>query len=304
MENKKEELIDLIEFFIFVWNKKILVFLILVFTTLIAIAFSLSRPNIYYSEALLVPSDEKNDSGIANLTGQFGGLAGLAGISLRGGVDSTALTLEVASSRDFSRKFITKYQIEAEIIAVRGWSKSNNKPIYDAEIYDADKEMWNTKSGNPPITEQKIVRAFMGMLKVNQDRKTGFVKIGFEHLSPILAAKWAALFVQELNSEIKDRDVREAKRSIEYLTRQLEKTSLSEMRSIFYQLIEEQTKVIMFAEVREHYALKVVDSAIIPEKKIKTKERPNCNSWVFTRGGGCVLLFAIGASKEKRFVVQ
>ena len=43
------------------------------------------------------------------------------------------------------------------------------------------------------------------------------------------------------------------------------------MQTIFYQLIEEQTKTIMLANVRKDYVFKTIDPAIIPEEKDKPK---------------------------------
>ena len=59
----------------------------------------------------------------------------------------------------------------------------------------------------------------------------------------------------------------ESQQSIDYLTEQLNKTSLVEMRSVFFNLIEEQTQQVMLADVREEYALETIDPAVVPELK-------------------------------------
>jgi LPS O-antigen subunit length determinant protein (WzzB/FepE family) len=43
------------------------------------------------------------------------------------------------------------------------------------------------------------------------------------------------------------------------------------MQTVFYQLIEEQTKTIMLAEVSQEYVLKTIDPANAPEEKAKPK---------------------------------
>jgi hypothetical protein len=43
------------------------------------------------------------------------------------------------------------------------------------------------------------------------------------------------------------------------------------MQTVFYQLIEEQTKTIMLAEVSKEYVLKTIDPANAPEEKAKPK---------------------------------
>jgi uncharacterized protein involved in exopolysaccharide biosynthesis len=39
------------------------------------------------------------------------------------------------------------------------------------------------------------------------------------------------------------------------------------MQSAFYQIVEEQTKSLMLAEVQEEFIFKVVDPAVVPETK-------------------------------------
>ena len=52
-----------------------------------------------------------------------------------------------------------------------------------------------------------------------------------------------------------------------FLEAKLSDTKLSDMRNIFYQLIEEQTKTIMLAEVSSEYILKTIDPSNVPDEK-------------------------------------
>ena len=45
---------------------------------------------------------------------------------------------------------------------------------------------------------------------------------------------------------------------------------------MLYQLIEEQTKTVMFANVREQYVLKTIDPALVPELKSGPKRAFIC----------------------------
>ena len=54
-------------------------------------------------------------------------------------------------------------------------------------------------------------------------------------------------------------DVAEAEQAITYLNKQIENTSLAELRNVFFRLIEEQTKTIMLANVSQEYLLKTLD---------------------------------------------
>jgi len=82
--------------------------------------------------------------------------------------------------------------------------------------------------------------------------------------------------VQDINKEMKDRDVAEATRSTTFLKSQIEQTNIADIRSILYKLVEEQAKTIMFAEVRDEYVFKTIDPALIPEEKSKPKRALIC----------------------------
>ncbi len=43
------------------------------------------------------------------------------------------------------------------------------------------------------------------------------------------------------------------------------------MQTVFYKLIEEQTKTQMLAEVNQEYVFKTLDPAVVPEEKAKPK---------------------------------
>ncbi len=244
---------------------------VLAFTLLFgscAFLYSISLPNQYNSEALLAPSKD-NSGGLGGIANSFGGLASLAGVSIGGtGDNKTTLAIEVLKSRSFIANFIEKNNLLVPLMASKDWS-SEKGLIIDKSIYDEKKNSWVRKSSRVKPSLQEAYREFSKRMKVKQDTKTGFIKVGFEFYSPKLAREWVIKLVQDLNFEIKSRDISEARRTIKYLREELDKTSIADMRAIFYELIEEQTKTVMFAEVRNEYVLKTVDGAVVPENKSK-----------------------------------
>ena len=52
---------------------------------------------------------------------------------------------------------------------------------------------------------------------------------------------------------------------------QINKTNVSEMQAVFYQIIEEQTKTLMLAEISSEYVLKTISSGKVAEIKSKPK---------------------------------
>ena len=75
------------------------------------------------------------------------------------------------------------------------------------------------------------------------------------------------------NRYLRDRAIEEAQRSIQYLNAELERVTTIEIRASIYRLMEKQVQDIMYANVLDEYAFKIIDPAIAPE--IDNYVRPN-----------------------------
>ncbi|GLX86645.1 LPS biosynthesis protein [Thalassotalea loyana] len=273
---QNDDEIDLAELWKAIWSGKLIIIFITLCFAIASIVFALSQPNIYKSSVLLAPvSSEGGVGGLAGLAGQFGGLASLAGINLGStGTDKTALALEVIKSRKFIQSFIQKYNLLVPLMATKGWEMSSNTIVYDGELYDFVSKTWVRNVKPPKQPQPSLWEAYMEfseILSVSQDKATSMVTIELEHYSPYLAKQWVELLVREINKTIKEQDQAEAQESINYLKTQLEETNVANMHSVFYQLIEEQSKNMMLTQVKEEYVLKTIDPAQVAEEKAKPK---------------------------------
>lgn len=272
--------IDLRELFATIWAGKWLITAITSVFAIASVCFALYLPNIYKSEALLAPANQEQ-GGMSGIASQFGGLASLAGINLGGGgaIDKTTLAMEVMKSREFLGAFIKKQNLEVPLMAVEGWDLNTDQLIVDEETYDQANSKWLREPeelrGAEP-TEQELVEAILEILAISQDKESGLVNVSIEYFSPMLAKQWVDALIVEINEEMKQRDLHEANKSINYLSEKLEGTKVAELQNILYQLIEEQAKTIMFAEVRDEYIFKTVDAAVVPELKAKPKRALIC----------------------------
>ena len=273
--NIADDEIDLRELFAVIWQGK---WIIIAITTLFAVAsvvYAINQPNIYKSEALLAPAEEQQGGGLGALAGQFGGLASLAGVNLGGGSSNKAqLAIEVLKSRQFTSDFIQKHNILPDLMAAKTWNMQENAVVYVSEIYDAQNNKWVREIGapfKPKPSMQEAYKKFSKVLSASTDKETGMVKIAVEHVSPTIAQQWVEWLIQDINATMKQRDVQEANRSTTFLTRQLEQTKIADIRAVLYKLVEEQTKTIMFAKVRDEYVFKTIDAALVPEEKFKPK---------------------------------
>ena len=123
---------------------------------------------------------------------------------------------------------------------------------------------------------QEAHKAFLEVLSLSEDKKTSLVTIAIKHQSPVVAQAWVALIIEAVTEELRGSDVEEAQGSIAFLEQQRTQTSLVSLDEVFAQLIEEQTKTIMLANVSKDYVFNVIDPAVVPELKSEPKRALIC----------------------------
>ncbi len=271
--------IDLRALFSILWRAK---WTISITTALFAFGgfvFSISQPNLYKASAVLVAANDEKSSGLAAMASQFGGLASLAGINVDGGTtDDKAISLATLQSRKFINAFIDKYALLPALMATKSWDQNNNKLVYDLQKYDGKDWLNDPKRVGQTLEPSSwdSYKVFKNLLEVSEDKDTGIITISITHLSPYIAQKWVNWLVYELNSWMKEESLTETNRNIEYLEQQLDRTKVIEMQNVFYQIIEEQTKTLMLAEVKEEYAFRTIDPPVVPEEKAGPKRALIC----------------------------
>lgn len=271
--NVTDDEIDLRGLFAAIWQGKWIIIAITAVFAVAAVFYALSLPNIYKSEALLAPASEQKSPG---LPGQLGGLAALAGVNLGSGagVDKTVLAIEILKSRDFIGRFIQKHDLLVELMAVKDWNISKAEFTYDSELFDTSSGKW-VRDVSPPKnvvpSYQEAHSAFRKIMKVSQDNDTGMIKLSIEHYSPDLARDIVRDLITDINFEMRQRDIEEAKRSIVFIQKEINETKLADVKASLFSLIEEQTKTLMLANVRDEYAFRIVDPALVPEEKFGPK---------------------------------
>jgi uncharacterized protein involved in exopolysaccharide biosynthesis len=275
LQSSSDDEIDLSELWRAIWSGKILIIVISFIFAVSSIVFALSKPDVYKASILLSPASSDSAGGMGALAGQFGGLASLAGISLGGGgTDKTALALEIIKSRAFLETFIIKHKLLVPLIASKKWDRINDELVVDDEIYDVNSNKWIREVSFPKTvvpSPWEAYQEFLQLISVSQDKTTSLVTIDVEFYSPQIAKAWLKWLVADVNDFMRQQDENEAQSSIDYLTKQLEKTEVSAMETVFYQLIEEQTKNMMLTKVSAEYVLKTIDPAQVPEKKAGPK---------------------------------
>lgn len=250
----QEDEINLSDLWKILVEQKKLISIIILIATLFSLAYALLATPIYRAEALLAPVEKEKGGRLGALAGQFGGLASLAGIDLGGGGGGVELAKATLKSRDFTNKFI---------------QDENIMPVLFEDQWDSSTKQWKNAKNQPSMW--KAYKLFNSIREISQDKKTGLVKLTIDWKDPVLAAEWIGKLVARVNNKLRQEAITESDRSIEYLEAELQKTSVIEIKESIYSLIEAQTKTRMLANTQEEYAFRVLDSAVIPEEKVKPK---------------------------------
>jgi len=279
MAEHYDDEIDLRELFSVLWNGKKLIIGITAIFALVSVFYALSIPNQYRATALVSPA-QGSGGGLSGALGQLGGLASLAGVSIGGGESSEAqVAQEIMRSRGFIEEFISENNLAVEVFAAEGWDMGSNQLEINSDIYDVDSLLWVRDAPAGKTAEPsgwELFKKFSGMFSVSEDKKTGMVSISVEYFSPELAKEWVDRLVIGINQHMQSRKLEKVNINIQYLEAQIQKTSIAEMREVFYTIIEEQIKSKMLAEASPEYAFVTVSPAMVPEEKSQPKRALIC----------------------------
>ena len=190
------------------------------------------------------------------------------------GMSKSALALEKMRSFAFFEQYVYE-DLLLEIMAVKSWNASTRQLELDSKVYDEDLGTWlrevNTPRQSKP-SAQEAFEKFKEHLSISENKQAGLINISVEHQSPVVAKRWVELIVHHASEDLRLTDIREAEDSIRFLETQREKTRIVSLDEMFAQLIEEQIKTIMLANVSKEYVFDVIDPPIEPEVKASPPE--------------------------------
>ena len=119
------------------------------------------------------------------------------------------------------------------------------------------------------------------------------MSVSIEYYSPQIAKQWLDMYVAAINAHMQQRQMEKVTNNINYLQAQIEKTSIAEMREVFYNIIEEQTKSKMLAEASPEYAFVTVSPSMVPEIKSQPQRALICILGTLLGGMLSVLLVLV-----------
>ena len=278
--NSQIDEIDIWELFRVLFQGKWIIVSVTTFASIIGVVYSLQLPNIYQSKALLVPVN--SSSGISGALGSYSGLAGLAGISIPSGSGeaNTTKAINKLSSLSFFKNNILANVFLPDLMAVKTWNPGTNTIDYDESIYNKSTNNWvrdYTYPGKQIPSAQESFGVFKKEhLNVNENTTNGFITITISHQSPFIAKEWTELLVDEVNSFYRQKDKEESEKAVRYLNQQIAMTSLSEIKQVIAELLQEETQKLTLIEANKYYVFEYIDPPVVMEQKSEPQRSLIC----------------------------
>jgi len=263
---------DLLEIFSFFYERKKIIISFTGLGIVISIIYALTLKNIYTSEAIISVYDQgESDTNISSIFQQASQLAGFAGISLpTTGSNKSDYLVEVLRSKEFVKHISTLEGVKENIIAAEKYDNNSKKIIYDNSLFDINSSSWIRE----PTKIRGVIPSYIELdevirkkLKILKDPDTNFIRIKFEHISPIYAAEFLETIIKECDDNLRINDMKRSETFLEYLNNMLSKTTDQDLRSTINNLIKNQIEIQMLGSVKEYYFLNIIDPPHISEKK-------------------------------------
>lgn len=216
----------------------------------IAVGCSYLFDPLYRAQALLIMSDDLIGGAQTTSASSFGGLASLVGLNSADGRQPLAIaTLE---SRSLTEAYIDKH---------------NLLPVLFADRWDASNSKWKTSAEKIPTPYDGFLLFDRKLRGVLEEKKTGLIRVSIDWKDKDYALKWLEGFVEDTNAVLRNATITKSATNIAYLNAELEKTSVIEVRSAIYKLMEAEIKKTMLARGSKDYAFRYVDPpAVLPRK--------------------------------------
>jgi uncharacterized protein involved in exopolysaccharide biosynthesis len=204
---------------------------------------------VYRAEVTTMPTQEMQGAGsLGRLAGQFGGLAALAGISMPQNSNREE-ALAVLKSKQFALEMIRSL---------------NLAPVLFSSRWDAETGKWRTGLKRSEPTSEELWRRWdrAGIRTILDDRVHDLIVVRVEWKDREAAAKWANEMIVRLNQTLRARRMAEIDKNMTFLNKELETAQVVELRNAIAQVIQAQISERMLANVRQEFALKIIDPAL------------------------------------------
>jgi uncharacterized protein involved in exopolysaccharide biosynthesis len=250
------------------WKTIALITVVVVSMTLI---YALKLPNVYKSEAILIPT-EKSSGGLGGL----GGLAAMAGVSIGGG---GSMTPDVAfntllNDYDFMKNFVIKNKI-LEYYNDENIDKNYVFALGFRGIYDLFKSSPKEDEGEKDVEGDiyNIVKQIKGNFSISSDKKTALITVSYSDNDRNFPPKMVNAFLRDASDYLVANNLRIIDNKLNYFSKEMQRADGFELRQSLSSMISNilQEKVMMKSKV--YYQCDVLTTPTPSYIRDKTKPK-------------------------------
>lgn len=267
MEYLQNDEIDLRELWSTILKGKKIIISISILVVFIAFISVLKMPNIYKSDAILIPTESKSGG-----LGGLGGLAAMAGVSLGGG----SMTPDVAFSSllknyDFMKKFVVKNKI-VEYYQNENLDKNYVFAMGFRGVYDLFKSDSKKGKANLDALVFATIKGIQGKFSISSDKKTGLITVSYSDMNRDYPPVIINQFLKDASSYLVNNNLRIIDNKLNYFKKELTKADSFELRQSISGLVSKIVSEKVMMKSKKYYQCDILTS---PSKSyIKAKVKP------------------------------
>jgi len=253
----QDDTIDMRDFFALLWKGRYIVIGFIVVCALSAYFYSQSLSDYYRSSASLSVAEGNTGSASQSL----GGLASLAGLNISTVSRKGPMYINTISSRAFLKHLLeVDENILPGLAAAESYDRESKKLVYNSDVYDAVNKKWVGAKPN----HLQIYSLYRKLVYVDFHEIRRTMDVNVEHISPVFAYELLSTIIREADLMLRERDLEISTEAIGFLTDELSRTPLLEIKTSINKLILTQLNKQMMAKVSKNYIVNILDPPFIP----------------------------------------
>jgi len=188
-------------------------------------------------------------------------LASIAGLNITAVGVQGPMYINTIRSRSFLKHLLSiDENVLPSLVAAESYDRESKKLVFNSDVYNAANKKWLVAKP----THIQIYGTYRQLINLDFHEVRQTMDVSVEHISPIFAYEFLDLIIREADSLLRQRDLKRSSEALEYLTSELSKTSLLDIKSSINALILSQLQTQMMAKVSSNYIVNIIDPAFIP----------------------------------------
>ena len=267
----EEDEIDLRELFNTILKGKKIIFFITILVVSLSFIYVLKLPNIYKSEAILIPTESKSGS-----LGGLGGLAAMAGISVGG---SGSMTPDVAfnsllNNYEFMKKFIIKNKIVEHYNSI-DLDKNYVFALGYRGIYDffKDDKQKDIKKDDIDAEIFDTIKLIQSNISISSDKKTALISVSYSDADRIYPPFIIEAFLKDASDYLVKNNLYIINTKLGYFKKELQEAESFELRQSISGIISSIIEKKIMTQSKTYYQCDILTKPSQSYIKAKTKPK-------------------------------